>query len=97
MKIVISNQALKWFQGEIGMKKGDKVKFYTQFYGSSSVQQSYSLAFSKDDPINITTSTELEGILFYVEETDLWYFDGHDLHVEYNEQDDELEFKYIKP
>lgn len=97
MKIVINNQALKWFQGEIGVKKGDKVKFYTQFYGSSPVQQSYSLAFSKDDPINITTSTELEGILFYVEETDLWYFDGHDLHVEYNEQDDELEFKYIKP
>ena len=94
MKITISLQALKWFKEEMGVKKGDNVKFYTQFYGSSPVQQSYSLGFSKEDPINIIASTELEGILFFVEETDLWYFDGHDLSVEYNEQADELSLLY---
>lgn len=97
MKIIISQQAFRWFQDEFGVKKGDSVKFYAQFYGSSPVQPTYSLGFAKEYPINITASTELEGIIFFVEETDLWYFDGHDLHVEYNEQKDELEFDYIKP
>lgn len=97
MKITISEPAVKWFINDMGVKKGDHVRFYAQFYGSSPVQQSYSLGFTVEDPINITASTELEGIIFFVEETDLWYFDGHDLLVEYNEQEDELEFNYIKP
>ena len=39
----------------------------------------------------------MDGIIFYVEESDLWYFNGHDLHVDYDEKKDELEFKYNKP
>jgi uncharacterized protein YneR len=97
MKIEVSKEALKWFQEELEVKKGDKVKFYAQIYGSSPVQQSYSLGFSKDDPIDIAASIESEGVLFFVEESDLWYFDGHDLQVGYNEKVDELEFTYKKP
>lgn len=96
MEIVISHQAMKWFKEDIGVKTGDKVRFYVQFYGSSSIQKGYSLAFTKEDPINIAASAEVEGILFYIEETDLWFFDGHDLHIDYLEQEDELEYKYIK-
>lgn len=97
MKIVITQEAFNWFKEEMDVKKGDHVKFYAKIYGSSPVQEGYALGFSKDDPIDMAVSTEVEGVIFFVDETDLWFFDGHDLHVEYNEKLDEVEFKYIKP
>jgi uncharacterized protein YneR len=97
MKIEISERALKWFKDEMGAKSGDYIKFYAMIYGSSPVQDKFSLGFAKDDPIDIGVSTELDGIVFFAEESDLWFFDGHDLHVEYNEKIDEVEFTYIKP
>lgn len=97
MKISISQSAINWFKNEVGIKAGDKVKFYTQIYGNSPIQPGYSLAFTKDNtPIDKAVHTEAEGIEFYVEEVDLWFFNGHDLHVNYNEQLDELEFSYSK-
>lgn len=97
MKIAISDLALKWFKEDFGAKAGDYVKFFARIYGSSPVQESYTLGFTKEDPIDIAVRTELDGIVFFVEESDLWYFNGHDLHVDYNEKTDELEFTYIKP
>src|SRR5689334_18570239 len=96
MEIYISKQAVNWFKNEVGAKQGEKIGFYVQFYGTSPVQEGYSLAFSKETPINKAISVEIDGILFFVEESDLWFFDGHDLHVEYDEQEDVLEYKYIK-
>ena len=40
--------------------------------------------------------TVKDGITFFIEESDLWFFKGHDLSVEYNEQIDELEYRYHK-
>jgi uncharacterized protein YneR len=96
MEIVISDAALEWFKSDIGLTAGDQLRFYSKIYGNSPVQQGYSLAFAKEDPINIAVSTELEGILFFIEDNDLWYFDGHDLYVDYHKKEDELEYKYVK-
>lgn len=97
LKIVISETAFRWFQEEMGLKTGDKVKFYTQIYGSSPVQKGFALGFARDNsPINPAVYVEKDGIGFYVEESDAWFFDGHDLHVDYNRNRDELEYQYIK-
>jgi uncharacterized protein YneR len=96
LKIEISERASKWFKEEMELKQGDYIRFYTQFYGSSPVQETYSLGFTKDDPIDMAASTEAEGITFFVEESDLWYFAGHDLYVDFNEKNDEIEYQYTK-
>jgi uncharacterized protein YneR len=97
MKIVISNQAQTWFKGVVGLKKGDKVKFYPQIYGKSPVQESYAIGFAIDnDPIDMVVKTETDGLTFYIEGTDLWFFNGHNFHVDYSEQKDELEFSYTQ-
>jgi uncharacterized protein YneR len=98
MKIEISDAALKWFKEDVEVKSGDMVKFYSQIYGSSPVQESFSLAFTVDnEPIDMPVSKVVDGITFYIEESDLWFFNGHDLHVDFNERNDELEFNYLKP
>ncbi|MDP4085563.1 MAG: HesB/YadR/YfhF family protein [Bacillota bacterium] len=97
MKIVVSKEAIKWFKDEVELKDSDKVKFYAQIYGNSPVQENYALGFTIDnEPVDMFVKTEIEGLTFYVEETDLWFFNGHDLYVEYNEKKDELEYNYVK-
>lgn len=97
MDIVISKTALQWFKDEVELKTGDKVKFYPKVYGNSPVQEGFSLGFTVDnDPIEIITAFEADGMLFYIEERDLWFFNGHDLHVDYNEETDEVEYSYSK-
>lgn len=97
MEITISDKALSWFKEEVGLGTGDKIKFYAQIYGTSPVQENFALAFTVDnEPIDLMVKTELDGITFYIEEGDLWFFNGHNLHVDYNEQKDELEYNYTK-
>jgi len=97
MDIVISKSALQWFKGEVELKTGEKVKFYPKVYGNSPVQEGFSLGFTVDnEPIDMITKFESEGMLFYIEERDLWFFNGHDLHVNYNEEKDEVEYSYSK-
>jgi len=98
MNITVSPAALAWFKDEMGLKEGDKIKFYVQIYGSSPVQKNYALGFAKDnEPIDAAVSVKADGIEFYVEESDAWFFDGHDLHVDYNPEKDELVYTYTKP
>ncbi len=97
MKIVISKSALTWFKDEVELKKGDKVKFYPKVYGNSPVQEGFSLGFTVDNtPIDLVTKFEAEGLMFYIEETDMWFFNGHDLHVDYNPKTDEIEYSYTQ-
>ncbi|ULT55880.1 HesB/YadR/YfhF family protein [Neobacillus drentensis] len=98
MKIDLSNTAIHWFKEEVDLKNGDKVRFYVKIYGSSPVQEGFSLAFTVDnEPIDIAVKTEKEGLTFFIEGADLWFFNGHDLHVDYNKEIDELEFSYVLP
>ncbi|PLS01339.1 HesB/YadR/YfhF family protein [Neobacillus cucumis] len=95
MKIGISTAALQWFKDEVELKNGDKVRFYVKIYGNSPVQEGFSLAFTVDnEPIDIAVKTEIEGLTFFIEGADLWFFNGHDLFVDFNAKIDELEFNY---
>ena len=98
MKITIKPNALEWFKDSMNLKKGDKVKFYSQIYGTSPVQPNFALAFTQDNnPVDMAVRTEMDGIDFYVEQRDVWFFDGHDLIVDYDPEEDELKFEYVKP
>ncbi len=98
MKIEISEKALNCFKEEVGLEEGQKVKFYTQIYGTSPIQSGYALAFTVDDDLsNAAVHILLEGITFFIEDADLWFFNGHDLYIDYNDNNNEIEYKYVKP
>src|SRR4051794_14127958 len=97
MEITVSKAAISWFKDEVELKNGDKVRFYAKIYGSSPVQENFALAFTVDnEPIDMSVKTEVEGLTFFIEGMDLWFFNGHDLHVDYIAEKDELEFSYTK-
>ncbi|WEG12178.1 HesB/YadR/YfhF family protein [Pullulanibacillus sp. KACC 23026] len=98
MEIKISQEAMDWFKEEVGVEPGNGVRFYSQIYGTSPVQEGFALGFTVDnEPKNVAVQTKVDDVLFFVEEGDVWFFNGHDLHIDYNKQKDEIEFNYVKP
>jgi uncharacterized protein YneR len=96
MKLTIENQAAIWYKDELNLTQGDFVRFFVRYGGCGTVQTGFSLGIVKDSPQEIGMKAESNGITFFVEEKDMWYFDNHDLHVQFNEKYTEPEFKYIK-
>lgn len=95
MRIHISDEAASWFEDEMVLNEGDFIRFFARYGGCSTVQQGFSLGISKEEPVNPGTEITKNGITYYIEEKDIWYFDQHDLHVEYNDKAREPEYKYI--
>ncbi|KIL48760.1 hypothetical protein KP77_19710 [Jeotgalibacillus alimentarius] len=96
MNIIVTDDALEWFKNEMLIEEGAHVRFFAKYGGSSAVQEGFSLGVSKDEPGEPAAEAEKDGIHFFVEESDLWYFDGHDLHVSYNAKLDGPEYEYKK-
>ncbi|RLQ96162.1 HesB/YadR/YfhF family protein [Falsibacillus albus] len=96
MNIYISDDALKWFKKEMDIQKGEYVRFFARYGGSSPVQQGFSLGVTKEEPIDMAVKYEHEGTTFFIEERDVWYFDGHDLHVIVDDKRNELLYEYKK-
>ncbi|QED47715.1 HesB/YadR/YfhF family protein [Cytobacillus dafuensis] len=93
MKIHISEDAAAWFVEEMLLKEGDFVRFFARYGGCSTVQKGFSLGISTDAPIDAGAETIKNGITYFIEEKDLWYFDNHDLSVEFNEIENEPSYK----
>ncbi|WP_026695796.1 HesB/YadR/YfhF family protein [Peribacillus kribbensis] len=96
MEIKISDEAAKWYEEEMDLKTGDFVRFLARYGGCSTVQSGFSLGISKEEPINPGASSMKNGVTYFIEESDLWYFDNHNLEVGYNVQFQEPEITYGK-
>ncbi|GAA0309547.1 uncharacterized protein YneR [Gracilibacillus halotolerans] len=92
MQISISNPAIKWFQRELGLNEGDSVRFYARYGGFGGVHKGFSLAMEIMEPVNPGAEIIENGIRFFVEESDLWYFDEKDFRIKYSRKFDEIEF-----
>lgn len=97
MNIRISNEAAQWFIEEMDVETGDSIRFFARYGGSSPLHEGFSLGVIREQPDEVAVETVLDGIRYYVETRDLWYFDGHDLQVGVNRDLEELQYDYVKP
>ncbi|PAK87317.1 HesB/YadR/YfhF family protein [Lentilactobacillus parakefiri] len=89
MKIDVTDSASKWFQSKMGLSQGNGVRFYGKVYGKTPVHEGFSLALTRDDqPGETYTKTEKDGITYFVDEDDRWFFVGFDLKVDFNPEKD---------
>jgi len=96
MKIILSNEAMNWFKEEMEALPGEYIRFYARYGGSSSLHDGFSLGVTKEEPTELSVEFVDENIHFYIENRDVWYFDGHDLHVNVDAQLKELTYSYQK-
>lgn len=96
MNIIITNNALSWFKDEMEVSRGDYIRFYARYGGSSPFHEGFSLGMNREEPHDIGIESIVDGIHFYIEKNDVWFFNEHDLHVDINEELNELSYDYIK-
>jgi uncharacterized protein YneR len=96
MNILISNQAAEWYIKELELKAGDSVRFFARYGGQSPVQKGFSLGISKERPELPGAFVETNHITFFIEQSDIWYFDDHDFKVAFNDKHNEPEFIFEK-
>ena len=96
MQIIVNDEALHWFQQEMEANPGDTIRFYARYGGSSPFHEGFSLGMNREQPHEIGVQQEIEGIIFYIERSDLWFFNEHDLVVNVDAKLDELTYEYRK-
>lgn len=95
MKLIITQQALQHFKDNWDLEPGAEVGFMGRYGGCSPIQQGFSLGITVESPLSPIVTTEMDGITFYVNEKDEWYFDGHDLEVDFDADKQELIYNYL--
>jgi uncharacterized protein YneR len=96
MKIHISTDAANWYKDELLLKDGDCIRFFARYGGLNSFQPGFSLGLSGEEPEEIGAKEVVNGITYFIEDRDLWYFDNNDLYVDFNEKNFEPEFRVSK-
>lgn len=96
MEIKLTNRAIEWFKEEMYLASGDSVRFFVRYGGSSPLQEGFSLGVNKEDPIDPSIVNQKEGITFFIEERDLWFFQNHDLIVDIDERSEGPVYSYEK-
>ncbi|HJG48253.1 hypothetical protein [Ruoffia tabacinasalis] len=97
MELIVEDKAVKWFEEEVGRAEGAGIRFKTMIYGSSPVQDSFALQVEPTEPHSpIVTFTSDNGLLFFIEKDDEWFFKEHDLVVSFNDELNEPKYIYRK-
>lgn len=95
MKITVSENAHKWFINEVGVEKGQAVRFYGKVYGSTEVHDNFSVAMQVTQPSNDPLAkVSIDGITYFTEKSDDWFFNGYDFEIEYVEEIDEIKYHF---
>lgn len=95
MNITIAKDALQWFKQEFILRPEDAIRFFVRYGGSSTIQDGFSLGMTVDTKRDPEVETEVEGIGFFIEREDIWYFKGLDLEVLLDDRKEEIEFRYV--
>jgi len=96
MKIILSKEALLWFEEEMEAEAGDAIRFFARYGGSSSIQAGFSLGVTKEQPDEVAIEIEHDNVRYYIESRDKWYFLDYNLHVSVNPKLKELMYSYEK-
>lgn len=92
LNLRITHEAAKWYKKELELDSGTHLRFYVR-YGFGGYIPGFSLAIDYGNPpYEVHASSDVDGITFFIETKDAWYFDDKDLEVRINQQTQEPEF-----
>jgi len=94
MEIKINEEAVNWYRKELQLEKGDYLRFYPRYGGVGGNIPGFSIGINTSKPIDIQAESNQDGITFYVEKEDSWYFDEKNLIIDFDEQLKEPTFAY---
>lgn len=93
MKLEVSQEAANWFIHEMDLVAGDSIRFFGKVYGT---RDGFSFALAKMEPSRSLIETMVDGVRFYIEKADEWFFSEIDLNVTFNPERNEPEYHYTE-
>lgn len=94
MFISIDERAASWFNKEFEIDKPFTIRMYPQYAGFGEKNKGYSLAFSVESPTNAGYTKDINGITFYVEGNDVWFFENTETYLSVNDLSEEILVTY---
>lgn len=92
MKIEISSPALAFFKDEFDIAKTPSIRLFAKYGGNSNIHQGFSVGIMAEEMVDPVVEVPVDQMVFFIEETDFWYFEGYDWHIDYDHQTDSLDF-----
>lgn len=90
MNLIVEQNAARWYKEQMDLSEGDSLRIFVRLGGCGSVHPGLSLGITKDEPRNAGLSQQVEGILFYMEEDNVWYVENKELRISFDEKYEEV-------
>lgn len=84
--IEVTPEAIAWFKKEVIVEHGKGIRFFGKVYGKTQVHEGFSVGMNVEQPEKPSSQTTIDGILFFTEESDEWFFQNYNLTVDYDEE-----------
>jgi uncharacterized protein YneR len=94
MIISIDERAATWFTSEFEFNKPFSIRMFPQYAGFGQKHKGYSMAFSAETPANIGFTKEINGITFFVEGSDVWFFEDTETYLSFDNRLNEIQVTY---
>ncbi|OKP88329.1 hypothetical protein A3844_08120 [Paenibacillus helianthi] len=94
MKMEVSKDAAAWFKRELLLQDGAHIRLFPRYSSGGGLHPGFSLGIADEPPGRPAVQTDQAGIIFYMEEQDLWYMEGYSLAIVYSEAEDDIEYVY---
>lgn len=92
MKIFVSDEAAEWYKDEMNLKAGDSIRFSGKVYG----KDGFSMILNKIEPSKPKVVTVINGISYFIEQTDSWFFEDSDLYITLDSETNEPSYETKK-
>ena len=80
MKIIMDKSVSHWFKNNINLESIPFLRFYPKMMRKTDT--GFALGNVPLEPTRIHVGLLIEDILYYIEEGDQWFFEGHDLLIQ---------------
>lgn len=91
MEITLTNNAIRWFEEEYPLDKGEAIRFFGKTYGKTEVHEGFSLGMALDnlEDYEILAKKEINERTYFAGKQDDWFFSGYNLEVDFDEEKEE--------
>ncbi|KRO18548.1 HesB/YadR/YfhF family protein [Lacticaseibacillus saniviri] len=98
MKMTITDAASQWFKSELALPdQGAGIRFFGKVYGKTQVHDGFSIGMTRDDtPEETAMQVEKDGVLYYVNDVDAWFFERLNMTVDYDPKADEPKYEFVE-
>lgn len=96
MFLTIDPQVSAWFQTEMELEEGEAIRFLGKVYGNTEIHDGFSIGIRLEPPKKPLVETIVDGVLYYIETQDEWFFHSYSLQVELDTSLNEPTYRFIK-